>query len=163
LIRKKMLFLTVVFMLAVAAVFMSIPNEEKEDDRIILADFTKDDLKAIAFENNIENWKLVNNGGWAVEDSEKTSEELVNMILGSILNFDGKAVSETNNSDIYGLHESEACVTYVKANGDTVKFYVGNKTVPGTEYYLSTEDGKVYTVYTEDPSASKAFQAFKAI
>lgn len=148
--RKRTVFLLIPLVLVILAVVISIPyTKKKTDERIILADFDAQEINGIEFNNEEYSWKLVNDGSFVVEGNRKTDETAVNLLLGNLLYFDGKLIAKQADKKIYGLDKPLASVTYTEKNGNKTTFYLGNKTSPGTEYYVSDENGNIYTVYTE--------------
>lgn len=161
-IRKKAIFVIIPLLLVLLAVGLSFTdNKENAEVRVQLVAVDPANLAGIRFENPKENWQLVNNDGWKVENSDKTDATTVEKILDTLTDIDGKLIDEEVSDVKYGLTPPEATVTLIEKNGKETVLSVGNKTPAGTEYYIADADGKVYTIYTEKGNVlkSKRYQA----
>ncbi len=147
--KKSVIFLIILAALTAVSVIVSMPNKTN-NQRVQLADFDSGDLKGIDFISESEVWGVEYDGEWKVKDSDKTDSIALGSMISSVLTFDAKLIAENDDMAAeYGIGDKSVRVEYEKKNGEKTVFVLGDKTPPGTEYYLMDDENRIYSVYSE--------------
>ncbi len=154
--KKSLIFVIAAVILAAACALLSLPSKKESDGRKTLVNYRDGQLKQIEFSCENYDWGVEYSGKWKVKDSDITDDSAVENLVGSIVSFKGKYVCKAGaNAKDYGIDGKSLKIVYTEKGGAEKTFFLGNKTPPGTEYYLS--DGKsIYSIYSETGDAFRS-------
>ncbi len=154
--KKSIVFVIAALLLAAVCALLSLPKRESGDGRKTLADYKDGNLSEVDFICKNGNWGIEYDGKWKVKNSNDTDDTAIENLVSSILRFKGNLVCPLGENAVdYGIGENSLKIVYTEKDGRQKTFVLGDKTPPGTEYYLS--DGKnIYTVYSETGDAFKS-------
>ena len=127
-----------------------IGNNSSDDGRVQVFHAAANEISEIHIKKNNENFTVKNSGsGWNFIGIDLDTDSMaMNNYLSVMLDLKGKPLS--GGSGGYGFESPSITAEYVYFDGRTKTLYLGNKTPPQTEYYLSDDKGNIYTVYSSD-------------
>lgn len=135
-------------MLWCAASFIG--NVSPDDGRKEIFKASPNEISEIHIKKNDEDFTIKNSGdGWEFAGADINTDSMaVNNYLSTMLDLKGKPLQGKGGG--YGLENPAVTAEYVYFGGKTKTLYLGSKTPPQTEYYLSDDKGNIYTVYSSD-------------
>lgn len=158
--RKRICFFAGSLLILTAVMSAFILADKKKDDaadtgRVMLIKNDKADIVNMTFTYNGDSFTLKNsNGSWILEDSGKPDGNMIEEYSRQVINMDGKLIEQDcQDKAKYGISESAHTINIEYDDRTSRSFILGNKTPPGTEYYISDDDNNIYTIYTAEGSA----------
>lgn len=122
----------------------------REGERAEIINILPSDIEEIDFENSEENFTVVHeNNAFCIREREnETDKNALDQLISDISKIDGRLLTENcKDAAQYGLDRPKAAVRFTTADKD-ITLMVGNLTPAETEYYVMTDVGSVYSVYS---------------
>ena len=121
-----------------------------EGEKTSIIDILPADIEEIDFENQEENFTIVHkNNSFYIKDREtETDKNAAELLINDILKIEGRLLAENcKDTAQYGLDTPKAAVSFRASRGN-ITLKIGNLTPAETEYYIMSDDGSVYSIYS---------------
>ena len=153
---KKSVVVCFLISVIVISAYIIVSRPEKTAEKSFVLDFSESDVKEVKVENTDETYRLYKKDGeWKSDRKREILNGSTEEYFKNTLPMEGRKIENAEDLAEYGFDNPDTTVTYTLNDGRAYTVSVGKNTPPDTETYVKTDDGNIYTVYTDVGSELK--------